>query len=699
VKVASKVDPFPLIQDAYDYVSVNNLNGDTILSRDVVIDGDLYIDQPISVTLEGGYDPAFSMVTGETVINGNLTVSDGTLTISDIVLAPIGPPTLVSTFGRGSFNTEGELNFPSGVTVDSLGNVYVCTDNNPSITKFDSNGNVITRWFVNDCLGLDTDSQNNIFIASKTGHKIVKYDSNGNLLLEWGTRGTGQGQFERPNDVDVNKTTGLVYVADSENFRIQVFDTNGNYQFEWGSQGSGDGQFLATRGPLGLAVDEITGWVYVADSDAHRIQKFGSDGTFLMKWGVHGMGEGQFLWARNVEVDSSGLVYVVDGDMERVQIFDNTGNLVLVIKGVPNNDPVTNPCFSHLGHIDCYAVHNTIDGPFHPRDIAVDSQFGFIYVAATYAQGIDKFDLSGNFIDSWGYYEKSNGVFNRPRGLAIDTTRGFLYVADSNNFLIQKFDLNENFVTSWGHSGRVSTIFDGGDRSFDFPQTVGVDDEGNVYVLRIDATYSFSIGHPVAKRVQKFDQNGNWLLSWNYNDPAYDQLHTHFLQGVIYNPVNNYIYISNKRAIYGQYKLIQYFDKNGNFIGDFGPEGSANGELKVPGKLAVDPNNGDIYVVDTWNSRIQKFSKDGVFLDTWGSYGSADNQFIVNVDSGIYADARGYVYLSDSGNHKIKVFNSNGSVITSFTNFWPAGLVVDGSGYIYVIDGNSEKINKYSPIP
>jgi DNA-binding beta-propeller fold protein YncE len=59
-------------------------------------------------------------------------------------------------------------------------------------------------------------------------------------------------------------------VADTWNHRIQKFDSNGNFIAKWGSLGSGDGEFDS---PCGVAVD-TQGFVYVADEDNHRIQKF-----------------------------------------------------------------------------------------------------------------------------------------------------------------------------------------------------------------------------------------------------------------------------------------------------------------------------------------------------------------------------------------------------------------------------------------
>jgi len=79
---------------------------------------------------------------------------------------------------------DGQLNFPTGIAVDSSsGNVYV------------------TDW---------------------GNHRIQKFDSNGKFLAKWGSQGTADGQFRGPQGVAVD-SSGNVYVVDSENARIQVF--------------------------------------------------------------------------------------------------------------------------------------------------------------------------------------------------------------------------------------------------------------------------------------------------------------------------------------------------------------------------------------------------------------------------------------------------------------------------------------------
>lgn len=695
---------YSIIQDAIDNSDTENV----IEITQGTYNENIVFNSLKNLTISGGWDPSFTSQSASTIIQSmTIESASGTVTVGGLIIEyqtnPPGEPTREYTIGRGSYNTEGEMNYPSGITVDNDGNVYVCSDLSPSISKFDGQGNFLTRWNIQDCYGLEADKDNNIYIAIKTAHRIEKYDSSGNLLLQWGSYGTGDGQFYEVNDVAVNNMISpcdlclnglcpadyicpngkdkVIYAADSRNLRIQVFDEDGIFLFKWRSEDTGGPPFGGPRGPKGIAVDQSTGDVYVADSEKNRMQKFDLDGNFLRTWGTAGVNYGEFRWPRDVEIGSDGSVYVVDTDNERIQKFDPVGNFLSEFQG----------------------LHNEIDGPFHPRGVAVDTQSGFIYATATYAQRIDAFDESintsnplpqpygsENFLFSWGWWEKDNGVFNRPAGLAIDAQRGLLYVADMYNALMQKFDLSGNYLSSWGYSGRVYTTYDGGDGSFDFHHAVAADDVGNVYVLRPGTMYP---GDPVVKRVQKFDGNGNFLTSWNSPDPL--QIHRHRMEGIAYNPINGYLYVTNKLN-----NSVQRYTVSGAFIDEFGGPGNTDGKFNRPTKIAVNRSSGNIYVIDLGNMRIQEFSTDGVFLYQWGQYGTADGQFMMDIYSGIYVDDNGYVYVSDTGNKRIQVFDSDGYFVLSWQDEFhsPAGIVIDSIGHIYVVDRQRETVYKYTPI-
>jgi hypothetical protein len=96
-----------------------------------------------------------------------------------------------------------------------------------------------------------------------------------------------------------------------------VFNSNGTFLLKFGSWGTGNGQF---DGPYGVAVDS-TGNIYVADTGNDRIQVFDSSGAFLFEVGTYGTGNGQFDRPNGIAVDSTGKIYVADSGNNRIQVF------------------------------------------------------------------------------------------------------------------------------------------------------------------------------------------------------------------------------------------------------------------------------------------------------------------------------------------------------------------------------------------
>jgi len=148
---------------------------------------------------------------------------------------------------------------------------------------------------------------------------------------------------------------------------------------------------------------------------------------------------------------------------------------------------------------------------------------------------------------------------------------------------------------------------------------------------------------------------------------------------------------------------VQKFTSGGTYVTQWGNYGAANGQFAYPYGVAVDSSN-NVYVTDYDNHRVQKFDSNGVYLGQWGSNGTGAGQF--SNPQGIAIDSSGYVYVADTGNDRIQKFTSDGTWVIVWGSSGTAGgqfdhpnaIAVDSSGYVYVADTSNDRIQKFSSI-
>jgi predicted membrane-bound mannosyltransferase/sugar lactone lactonase YvrE len=157
---------------------------------------------------------------------------------------------------------------------------------------------------------------------------------------------------------------------------------------------------------------------------------------------------------------------------------------------------------------------------------------------------------------------------------------------------------------------------------------------------------------------------------------------------------------------------IQHLSASGEFINSWGSFGdAAQGDANAPGGtfnepwgVAVAPN-GNVYVMDTWNYRIQKFNAEGKFLSMWGSNGFAESPFAFYGPRGVAVDTHGNVFVVDTGNKRVVVFDEQDNYVTQFGTAGmesgqldePVGIALDGQGRVYITDTWNSRIQVFSP--
>lgn len=146
---------------------------------------------------------------------------------------------------------------------------------------------------------------------------------------------------------------------------------------------------------------------------------------------------------------------------------------------------------------------------------------------------------------------------------------------------------------------------------------------------------------------------------------------------------------------------VQKLSPAGEPVAQWGTTGNKPGQYRSPHGLTVD-TDGCIFVADTLNHRIQKLSAEGKPLCQWGEQGAKPGQF--RSPSGIAVDAAGNMFVADTGNQRIQklsaagevqaVWGAHGSAPGEFRA--PVGIAVDYEGWVYVADSGNHRIQKLS---
>lgn len=139
-----------------------------------------------------------------------------------------------------------------------------------------------------------------------------------------------------------------------------------------------------------------------------------------------------------------------------------------------------------------------------------------------------------------------------------------------------------------------------------------------------------------------------------------------------------------------------------SFITSWGSQGSGPGQFLDANDVIVD-SHGNVYVADTGNNRIQKFTNEGVFICEWGGYGSAPGQMIAPLR--LAFSPEGDVCVADIDNRRIQKLTPTGNWLASYGSrgdlpgqfdSWPIGFAVSSSGEVYASQFMNENLDRFA---
>ncbi len=553
--------------------------------------------------------------------------------------------------------------------------------------------------------GMATQNDGSVLVGDYWNFRIARYSPTGTFLGDVVTDanvGLGAGQHQSPYGIAVDPRNGDLYFGDVDsNKTVDKYTSGGQFLFEFGGNGVGPGRY---QYPSYLAVAD-NGTVFVSDQWEHDVVAVNPQGQELFQFGSMGTGTGQFRQPRGMDIDGQGRLYVADNYNGRVQVFTATGAFVRQFgsRGSAPGQFGNNPDL---------------------RGVAIDDANGWVYVVDASTGYVNKYNLSGTFLQRFGGFGKGpgkfpgggrdvtvagngnvwvgdmpafraqvfspsgqflfqvpgvdagppEGGFNQPRGVSVDTA-GNIYVTDTHNWRVQKFAPNGTFLQEFGSRG-------GGNYSFNYQRGISVDRRDN----------SFVVADTDNHLIKKYSSTG--VFQWSRGGFGTGL-------GQFKNPHSLDVGADGRIAVADtQNQRVVLLSSSGQPQSMFGSMGSGNGQFRFPRSVSWD-TDGTLWVSDSIRGDVQHFSSTGQFLGRIAPSGSGSNSLLRAADVEVGGNL---VYVADVDAHRIKVWTKAGAFQGAFGGpgngnlLRPHGMELVGDR-LYVVEQTNERVTEFRVVP
>ncbi len=259
-----------------------------------------------------------------------------------------------------------------------------------------------------------------------------------------GSRGTVLGQFNKPRSLAIDAQDNL-YVVDMTG-RVQKFSSNGTFLLSWQMPQTDKGK------PKGMGRD-LAGQIIVVEPHYARINHFTPEGKLTAQWGFQGTNVGELTLPRSVAMNSRGTLFVSEyTTVDRVQWFTESGKKWGGVLGRPGHGP---------------GEFNRAEG------LGVDAA-DRLYVADSCNHRIQIFSSNAVFLATYGSAGDGLGQMSYPYDIQVDSS-GRQFVCEFGNSRVQVFDARHRPVEILGELGSRPGQFNN-------PWSLALDSAGNLYI-------------------------------------------------------------------------------------------------------------------------------------------------------------------------------------------------------------------------
>src|ERR1022692_2133409 len=602
------------------------------------------------------------------------------------VITTIAGTGLAGFSGGGGPATAAQLNTPYGLAVDRAGALYVADYNNNRVRRIGPDGVIstfagsggnassgdngpATAAQLLEPRNVAVDAAGTVYISEFGANRVRKVTLNGNIQTAAGTgqQGySGEGlpaviaQLSQPAGLAVDRT-GALYIADSGNGLVRKVLPDGLISTVLGNT-PGSRPYIELYTPVAVTVD-LNHNLYVAD-DITIVHEYTAAGVWSNFAGTGDSGfygdggpaaQASLLKIWDLAVDLAGNLYIADGG--RIREVSNGA-----IRTIAGDD------YLHVGD----GASATRSELFNPSALWLDGG-GNLLIADTGTERVRKVDSSGIITTLAGTGAAGPGAEGAIAATATLVGPVGVVKDPPGNMLI----LESDRVQQVGADGRIRTVMGTGSHaqsidglpplqtSLVSPNGLCIDRAANVYVADAHRILKW----PPGGMVTTVAGNGLPGLAGDGAQATLAQLwYPHACTADSFG--NLYIADTNNHSIRkvdagGTITTVAGSGQPG-YSGDEGAAASAN--LSLPQGVAAD-DNGDIFISDTGNNRIQQVTPDGVIhtiagtgAASYGGDGGAALNAQIYGPAGILLDGAGDLFFADTSNNRVRMLLPNGVI-------------------------------------
>lgn len=626
--------------------------------------------------------------------------------------------------------------------------------------------------------GVAVDAAGNLYLSDTDRHCVRKVDTQGIITTIAGTGTAGfSGDGGPASTAQLNFPYGLaagpageLYVADLGNNRVRRIGPDGGIATVAGrgSPGTvGEGGLAveaALLTPRNVAVD-AAGNLYISEFEGHRVRKVVPDGriTTVAGTGTRGFsGDGgfailaQIAFPAGLAVDSSGTLFIADSQNQRLRRVTPGGIITTLLGGIPGSALQTPTAvgvnrdgavyvLDQSFTIRCYkpapawiTVAGTGTALFsgdggravrasllRPNDLAV-SVSGDVYIAdGTRIRRVDTDGLIATVAGDAYVHAVGDGQaaiaarLFQPSSVAVDPS-GTLYIADPGAERVRRVATNGVMESVFG-TGTPGFTADGG--------SAGGSPAREPMGVAVDANGALLVAETRGNRIRRISADRVSTIAGT-SDAGAGAEGKPGVETALRAPRG--LCVDRDNATYvvdtGNHRVLRVPPKGPVILvagsgeaGDGGDGGPARGALlNHPSACAVDAS-GNLLIADTLNHRIRQVAPNG-FISTVAGTGiqgaSGDEGFAtgarLSVPTGVAIDGAGSIFISDTGNHRIRhvtpqgvIYTVAGGAVPGFAGDTglataallnaPGGLQLDASGNIYFADTGNHRVRRLLP--